>query len=111
MRSFMGKNQLTIECSNQWTIDSACRNYELIMKVLAGCGLSASKLYHINACPIFLLVSTISDVATGDGTRIRKETMECRRIAHRTSSMEWPNQPFPTLEQQNDCEHCLKNTF
>jgi len=51
----------------------------------------------------------MSDITIGDGKRIRKETMECQRISHRTLPMEWQNQPIPTLEQQNNWEHCLKH--
>ena len=62
MRSFMGgKNQLTIECSNQWTIDSACRNYELIMKVLAGCGLSRQALRPNNVARCAVAAFTAAD--------------------------------------------------
>ena len=67
MRNFMEKHNLQIETSNQWSPHTSCQNDEMIMTALIQKGVSKYKQYHINACRVYLQVSTISDISTADG--------------------------------------------
>ena len=93
MTALIGRNQLQIEDSNSWKINSVLRNDEMIMKLLVGCKLSESKLHNVNACCIFLQV-----VCNWGLYKNTQGNHGIRRISQRTLPMEWPNQPIPTQE-------------
>jgi Reverse transcriptase (RNA-dependent DNA polymerase) len=100
MRAFMSKHNIQIECSNQWTIGKTCKHDALIMHLLASTGISTQNLSHINACRMYLQVTTVSDIATADGTCIRPEVLACTPFTCRRSPLDWPIQPQPTKHQQ-----------
>ena len=78
------------------------------------------ELILLNSCRFYLQVSTVSDIATFDGTEIEKEYFEVIR-AKRKSQLEWPIQPKPSkiairmwkeaLREFTDVDRKLKTTL
>jgi hypothetical protein len=51
--------------------------------------------------------SSLADIVTADGSYIRQEIVECNRISQRSSQWTWPQQPDPTLQQQDNWKEAI----
>ena len=56
---------------------------------------------------MYLQVTSLADIVTADGRCIRPEIVECNRIAQRSSQWTWPQQPKPTLQQQDNWKEAI----
>jgi len=59
-------------------------------------GVSQTEMQQLNYGRLFLQVTTVSDITTGDGTQILESAAKGGRCKSRTSNIEWPNQPQPS---------------
>ena len=82
------------------------RTYDrFLMEIFVKMKLTKKELIHVNTCRLYLQVTTLSDIATYDGTKIEETILEC--IQTRQHSQLWPNQIYPTLSARN----CWKNSI
>ena len=94
MRDFMANHNFQIETSNEWSMRRQCENDTMLMEYFASRGVSKYKLCHLNACRMFLQVSSIADIATADGVQIHQNSLECKHITSRRWGHGIPNHPW-----------------
>lgn len=64
MREFMATHDLKIETINEWSMKPQCAKDVMLLEYFMDCGVSTYKLRrHLNACRMFLQVSSIADIA------------------------------------------------
>jgi len=56
-------------------------------------GVSPTEMQKLNYCRLFLQVTMVSDITTGDGTHILDSAAKGGLCIPRTSNIERPNQP------------------
>ena len=107
LRNFMGMHNLCIECTRGWQPRTQCVHDQMIMSLFLNKRISDYLLFHLNACRMYLQVTSLADIVTADGRYIRPEIVECNRIAQRSSQWTWPQQPDPTLQQQDNWKEAI----
>ena len=107
LRNFMGMHNLCIECTRGWQPRTQCVHDQMIMSLFLNKGISDYLLFHLNACRMYLQVTSIADMVTADCRYIQPEIVECNRIAQRSSQWTWPQQPKPTLQQQDNWKEAI----
>jgi hypothetical protein len=58
------------------------------------------QLFDINAVPMHLKVTTLSDVVAAQGKQINEEVFEGMKPMDQYSKLKWPRQPVTTTKQQ-----------
>ena len=56
---------------------------------------------------MYLQVTSIADMVTADGRYIQPEIVECNQISKQSSQWTWPQQPKPTLQQQDNWKEAI----
>jgi hypothetical protein len=69
------------------------------------------ELYHINACRIFLKVTTLSDITDATGRWITEEAYKGKPLTDRTSPLVWPRRPHVTRKQRKLWKQALETAF
>ena len=103
----MAQHNLRLEITDKCTLKPQCQHDRSLMEVFSASNISDFKLFYINCCRIYLQITSVADISTADGTKIRKEILSCRRIKDRKSSLVWPNQQEPTSQQKSDWKSAL----
>jgi hypothetical protein len=71
-------------------------NDKYIMEEFYRSGQRGQALFRLNCCRMYLQVTTVSDITTGDGYYITQYAWMGQFDHHQTSRYEWPRQPRPT---------------
>ena len=109
MRKFWGTHNFQIEISDACSPGIQCHQDSIIMQILAERGLSKHRLFHLNTCRTYLQVSSVADIATADGKKLRPEILNFERIIHRTIKWEWHDQLRD--QQQQDWKLVMRRYF
>eukprot|EP00978_Attheya_sp_CCMP212_P031783 scaffold121357_cov60-Attheya_sp.AAC.3 len=64
-------------------------------------GFSGKDLAMQNICRLYLQVSTVSDIASGDGTYMLPFILECCKDTHQQTSYAWPRAERPIAPTRN----------
>ena len=91
-------HKYNIQIQEETTTDLSLRrqNDRYIMEEVSSTDeFSNNDLEHINRCRIFLQVTTISDIATGNGMLLRQGVMSGTLTTLQQSHYTWPRQPRP----------------
>ena len=67
------------------------------------------ELYDINACQIFLQVTTLSDITDVTGRWITEEAIRGKLLTDRHSPLLWPRRPSTTRRQRQLWKEALQN--
>ena len=120
LHALLTENKLQIEVQNNWMPVTQRTRDEFLMDKWTNSNRKKTELILLNSCRFYLQVSTVSDIATFDGTEIEKEYFEVIR-AKRKSQLEWPIQPKPSkiairmwkeaLREFTDVDRKLKTTL
>ena len=73
-----------------------CRNDESIMAMFVGHGCSKEELIILNRCRLACRVTSISDVAEGNGMFLAQNWVSDHHLPRQIGSKEWPSQGKPT---------------
>jgi hypothetical protein len=69
------------------------------------------QLFDINAVPMYLQVTTLSDIADANGHRISDEAFKGQKMSNQYSRLKWPRQPVVTTKQRNLWKAALEAAF
>eukprot|EP00978_Attheya_sp_CCMP212_P006315 scaffold14292_cov60-Attheya_sp.AAC.2 len=97
------KNTWEFTCRYDITINDTvpnllllCNEDSFLMARFAGHGFLGKDLVKLNICRLYLQVSTVSDIASGDGTYMLPFILECRKDTHQRTSYSWPRAEHPS---------------
>ena len=92
---FASDNTITIQNHVTPKLQPERENDIFIMEDIINLGnFGTTDLKRINACRLYLQVTTLSDITEGNGTKINK-AYKCIKDEERSSPYLWPNQPRP----------------
>ena len=74
-------------------------------------GFRKSNLAALNRCRMFLQVTTVSDLSSGDGTSILECYWQGRLHPHAHTNYKWPRCGPPSLNDWNRWRHALRSLF
>eukprot|EP00978_Attheya_sp_CCMP212_P024904 scaffold79025_cov34-Attheya_sp.AAC.1 len=74
-------------------------------------GFSGKDLARLNICRLYLQVTTVSDIASGDGTYMLPFILDCRKDKHQQTSYAWPRAERPSAPKRNLWRQALRATF
>eukprot|EP00978_Attheya_sp_CCMP212_P043483 scaffold284906_cov58-Attheya_sp.AAC.1 len=63
-----------------------CKEDSFLMARFADHGFSGKDLARLNICHLYLQVSTVLDIVSGDGTYMLSFILECRKDTHQQTS-------------------------
>jgi hypothetical protein len=113
LRHFMQQIKATLKEEDPWTVKTSRENDTHIMdEILDSPLIPATDYSTINYCRLYLQVTTIADITTSDGKRIRTEIMEGdRNDTRRDQSLDWPFQQKPGKTEWKKWKKYLQQTF
>jgi len=86
-------------------------NDSFLMNRFWEAGYKGAELAQINRCRMFLCVTTVSDIATGDGRSILQSALKGQRNPFQTERYSWPQQGPPTKDNWSLWEAALTRTL
>jgi len=92
----MDKYKLQIHSQHWWTPSTLRENDQGLMKVIADIGkFEMWQLCQINRCPMYLKISTISDIASPCVTKLYDPRVNQSPVPVKDSRFNWPTQECP----------------
>jgi hypothetical protein len=101
IRQFLSRHGMTADLTDQLDMTPSCLSDQLIMNPVTIQQYSPDKQLDINLVCIHLQAVYISDLATGDGLSLQRNSLNGQQDSTRHSSFIWPQQPTITTKQQN----------
>jgi hypothetical protein len=97
LRHYMQQIQATLKEEDAWTVPTSRVNDKHIMDEILASPLISTKDYNkMNYCRMYLQVTTLADITTSDGKRIRSDIQAGdRNVLHRDQTIDWPYQQKP----------------
>ena len=112
IRDFLRTYRLRLEFTEASRQQPQCEQDCFIMDSLREHGqFSATEMQQLNACRMYLQVSRLSDIVTGDGRHILREVLVGSDTKHHLSSNRWPRQGRPIKEWWNLWRRALQRVF
>jgi hypothetical protein len=112
MREFMASHGLQLDVAKAKIVPLVRDHDQYVMddfRLLPN--LTDDDLNDINRVPIFLKVTTLSDIADGIKTHITTDAFEAKQLSDRESPLRWPRQPYVTTRQRNLWKTALKSAY
>ena len=112
IRDFLRTYQVKLEFTNHSLPQALCDGDEFIMDALRSrTNCSPSQLQRLNACRMHLRVSRLSEIASANGTLIRRDSLKGTDSAIHLSETRWPRQARPLAADWTFWSKMLRTAF
>jgi hypothetical protein len=101
IRQYLYNHGMSVELTDQLGMTASCANDQLLMDPVRIQQYTPDEQLDINLSRIHTQSIWLSDLTTGDGLRIRSESLNGRNNTMRQSTYVWPRQPTLTTKKRN----------
>ena len=109
---FLWEKSIVLEEKKTMNLKTHRENDRFIMEDIVNLNIySKAEIQHINRCRIYLQVSSLSDIATGDGNNFSYRAYRCEFDGTRLNTYIWPRQPRPGQNARQLWKQALKNAY
>jgi hypothetical protein len=99
MWEFLANNMQIEDAVEHLTLDR--ENDQFLVRVFQQAGFKGKALGQLNACQLYLQVTTVADITTGCGRYVTQSAWAGRMDMTRYRKYDWPNQGTPTANDWN----------
>lgn len=95
VREFLSASDLSFEIAQIRTKDKLRENDKFIMELAVSNEFTNQEVIYINICRIYLQVTTLAQICSMDGKRIKENAFKCKITARALTRERWPDQNEP----------------
>ena len=111
IRQYLYNHGMSVDLTDTLDMTPSCKFDQLLMDPARLQQYTPDEQLDINLVRINLQAVYISDLATGDGLALRRNSINGQTDSARTSTYIWPRQPVTTKKQRNRWTRYMKEQF
>eukprot|EP00978_Attheya_sp_CCMP212_P001425 scaffold2990_cov61-Attheya_sp.AAC.3 len=108
---FIHSTEMSVETAGIPKLEAQRYNDQHLTLAFARNGFSGPDLIDLNHCRMFLQVTTLSDISSGDGLRLMPLRQIVARNKLNTSRYRWPTTKYPSLRVRQLWAVAVSNCF
>jgi hypothetical protein len=111
IRQYLYNHGMSVELTDQLDMTPSCHKDQLLMDPARLSQYTKDEQLDLNLVRIHLQAVYISDLSTGDGLSLRRNSINGFPDSASTSSYDWPRQPILTKKQRNRRRRYMNDQF
>ena len=108
---FMAESHITIYTTYFLTVNLQRNNDQSIMSEINKLNLRKQQKIQLNACRLYLQVTTLSDIVNSDGRKINQYFLEVTKPIQPRSTIRWSNQTLPSHQARKLWKKTVRKVF